>query len=558
MFIKSRLGQNGQEAVQAELAPDSVRPGVKLLKEIPSPLNLRAVRLERSQGWLSLLIGALVFSLFFLILFTIQFATPNLAGNDGYYHIKLAYLMRTTGLTPDFNWLPLTILNARDFVDHHFLYHILLMPFTFGDLRVGAKLASVLFPALSFTLVWWVLRSQRVPYPALWAAGLLVISEAFLYRMSMPRAQALSLGMLVLALYLLLERKDRWLLPLGFLYVWLYNAFPLLLVVCFVYAVARWLDDRSLAWRPLLYAGLGIAAGLVINPYFPENLFFIWHHISPKVSDPTAIRVGSEWYPYDTSQLLENSGPALFAFIAGAVALGMGRRRMGLNSATALFLAIFFGLLLFQSRRFIEYFPPFALIFLAFAAAPLVKSFLDGPAFPGRQGRISQPSPWKFWQHPKPRSLLVPGIILVFLLAFAWITYPAATENMLKTKPYRRYAAAAQWLEENSPPGSLVFQTDWDDFPRLYFYNSHNTYTVGLDPTYLQLADPPLFELWNEISKGRGDDLSASIAGAFGGAFVFTDLKHKSFIEKAAEDPALQEVYRDEFGVIFEVIDDSG
>ena len=557
MFLKSRLRQNGQEAVQAELVSGSFRPEVRLPKEFSPSLNLRAVWFERSQGWLGLLTGALVFSLFFLVLFTIQFATPNLAGNDGYYHIKLAYLMRTTGLMPEFHWLPLTILNVRDFVDHHFLYHILLMPFTFGDLRIGAKLASVIFPALSFTLVWWVLRSQKVPYPALWALGLLVISEGFIYRMNMPRAQSLSLGMLVLALYLLLERKDRWLLPLGFLYVWLYNAFPLLLVVCLVYAVARWLDDRSLAWRPLLYAGLGITAGLVINPYFPENLFFIWHHISPKVSDPTAIRVGSEWYPYDTAQLLDNSGPALIAFISGAFALGLGRRRMGVNTATALFLAVFFGILLFQSRRFVEYFPPFALIFLAFAAAPLIKSFLEVPAFSIRPERKDQPLLWRFWHNPKPRSLLLPGVFLVLLLAFGWLTYPAATEDMLKTKPYRRYAAAAQWLEENSPPGSLVYQTDWDDFPRLYFYNSHNTYTVGLDPTYLQLADPDLYELWDDISKGREDDLSGLIANTFGGTFVFSDLKHEAFLEQAEEDSALAEVYRDEFGVIFQVKDGS-
>ncbi len=56
-----------------------------------------------------------------------------------------------------------------------------------------------------------------------------------------------------------------------------------------------------------------------------------------------------------------------------------------------------------------------------------------------------------------------------------------------RSKPYGLYANASAWLEKNTPSSSRVFQTDWDDFPRLFFYNTHNTYLIGLDPTYLQL-----------------------------------------------------------------------
>ncbi|MGF2075853.1 hypothetical protein, partial [Enterococcus casseliflavus] len=82
----------------------------------------------------------------------------------GFYHIKLAELMRQEGLTPTFKWLPLTILNAREYYDHHFLFHVLLTPFTFGDLRLGAKWAAVGFASLAFLAVWWLLYRQRVPW----------------------------------------------------------------------------------------------------------------------------------------------------------------------------------------------------------------------------------------------------------------------------------------------------------------------------------------------------------------------------------------------------------
>src|SRR5512139_794438 len=128
-----------------------------------------------------------LFFLFVIGMSVIQFATPDMPDNDGFYHIKLAWLMRTEGLKPEFPWLPLSILNAREFYDHHFLFHVALIPFTFGDLRMGAKWAAVFFAALAFLSVWWLLRQQRVPYSALWALGMLVISEAFLYRMSITR-----------------------------------------------------------------------------------------------------------------------------------------------------------------------------------------------------------------------------------------------------------------------------------------------------------------------------------------------------------------------------------
>ena len=54
--------------------------------------------------------------------------------------------------------------------------------------------------------------------------------------------------------------------------------------------------------------------------------------------------MGNEWYPYDTWVLLMNSGPALAAFVAGALALGWRSRRMDRATLTAFGLAVAFGL----------------------------------------------------------------------------------------------------------------------------------------------------------------------------------------------------------------------
>jgi hypothetical protein len=514
-------------------------------------------RLTRHGLWRTALSAAGVFSLFVAFLAIVQFATPSLAGNDGYYHIKMAYLMRTEGLKPAFDWLPLTILNAAEFVDHHFLYHVLLIPFTFGDLRLGAKLASVMFPALSFLTVWWLLRRQKVPYPSLWSLGLLVVSEAFIYRMSMPRAQSLSLGVLILAVHWLLTDRHRLMVPLAFLYVWLYNAFPLILLVTGTYVAARWLVERRLEWRALLYAGLGVGLGLLVNPYFPDNLVFIVRHVGPKMFDPTAVKVGSEWYPYKTTQLTENSALALIAFLGGVLALGLSSQRMGAGTATSLFAAILFGAMLFQSRRFVEYFPAFALIFSAIAWAPAIRHWLDGKG-EGLSARRLPPRVAARLRQLLPirivRSLALACLLVTILLTGLYLNLGPSRESLTDSKPYQRYAGAATWLQTNTPRDAGVFQSDWDDFTRLFYYNTHNTYTLGLDPTYMQLQDAKLFELWVDISQGRVDRPAAAIANQFGASYAISDLKHKGFLREAAEDPGLLEVYRDDEAVVFQVV----
>jgi hypothetical protein len=489
------------------------------------------------------LLPAALFLLFLLGMAWIQFATPDMPDND--FIIKLAWLMRTEGFKPDFPFLPLSILSENEFYDHHFLFHVALIPFTFGDLRTGAKWAAVVFASLAFLAVWYLFRRQRVPYAWLWALGLLGISDAFLLRMSITRAQSLSLGILALSYAWLLEGKYKRLAVLGFIYVWMYDAFPLMIALAVLHFVAVALTERRLEFRPLLYISAGIVLGMVANPYFPDNLIFSYHHMLPKLADATSVRVGNEWYPYDTKQLLDNSLPALVAFASGALALGLAGRKMDVRTALGLFVSLFFGLMLFQARRFVEYFPPFALIFAAFAFAPLLGSK------PEAEQATATPRPQFI---SRLQGYLPVAVLSLAVVLGAFRSISPAQAAVDSSKPYGLYANASLWLERNTPAGSRVFQTDWDDFPRLFYYNTHNTYLIGLDPTYLQLYDADLYDLWVEITRGDVEDPSQIIATTFDSRYIHTDLNHGDFLRVAAEDPGLKEVYRDDQAVIFEVI----
>jgi hypothetical protein len=223
------------------------------------------------------------------------------------------------------------------------------------------------------------------------------------------------------------------------------------------------------------------------------------------------------------------------AFAAGVFALGLNNRRMDVRTCLSLLLALMFGLMLFQSRRFIEYFPPFALIFAAFAWAPLIT------------GPVEQFGTWR----KRLMQFAPPVILAVLIIAGIVIGLPDAAESIRDSRDYRTYAGAAAWLAENTPPGERVFQTDWDDFPRLFFYNTHNTYLIGLDPTYMQLYDPVLYDRWVRITEANVDDLSDAIVNDFTARYVHTDVFHGDFIVAAANDPDMVEVYRDEDAILY-------
>lgn len=503
--------------------------------------NIRRRRLS-AVDWRLLLTGAALFLFFVLLLAFVQWGTPALVGTDGYYHARMGYLIRHEGLKPDFEWLPLTILNDEAFYDHHLLYHIYLALFAGRDpvydggqsMTLAIKSASVIMPALAFTAIWWLLRSLKVRWAAIWTIGLLAVSEAFLYRMSMPRAQSASLLVLALGLYALFSQRYWLLLPLGFIYVWLYNAFPLLLLLGGAYMAAVWLTERRLAWRALIFPALGIALGLILNPYFPENITFIMNHLLPKIGD-SSTQVGNEWYPYRTWTLVENSGFALAAFALGTLAWSWRKERIDRVGLTLFLLAILFGFLLLRSRRFVEYFPAFAWLFAVVSLAGLFEA------------RV---------RSRKSASLLAPIILLLMLAAPLALTVSQARASVARSKPADQYAQASIWLADNAEPRAMVFQTDWDDFPRLFFYNDRSIYTVGLDPTYMELHDKDLFEEWRAVTRGEIDQPGQVIRDRFGAAYVFTDLNHDEFLEQAESDPLLAELYRDDYAAIFAVADE--
>jgi hypothetical protein len=482
--------------------------------------------------------GAIVW----LVFLYVQNASPNIIGIDGYYHIRMAWLMARQGIDLEFPWLPLTVLNPRDFTNHHLLYHILLIPFTVADLRLGGKAAALVYGAAATFAVYWLMTRLRVRAPLFWLVVLLASASWFIARQSMTRRQSVALALLILAIYLLVQRRYRLLAPLAFAYAWLFDGYVLLIAVCIVGFGAQLIGRRRLDWPLLGWPLLGLGLSILLHPYFPNNIVFTYLHVLPKAMPDGVVRVGTEWYPYSPETLLRTSWLALLLVPAGFLPALLAPKRVLRDPAALLLggLALMFLILYLRSRRFVESEPAFALLFAA---------YLWSHYAPRWRGRVC-------WQWlPATLAGVVVGVGLTGLVLHAGQTIRQAARNVEDNDPYSTLQAPMEWLQRNTSPGERVFHTDWDDFPEMFYWNTYNTYIVGLDPTYMYLQNPDLYLLWRSIGRGQVPLPSGYIREQFQAGWVVTDRGHRDFIRHASVDPGLTIAFQTEETVVYRLVD---
>jgi hypothetical protein len=525
----------------------------------------------------------LIFGLFavFLLMTLVQFSTPAICCGDwdGYYHIKWSSLLwenfRQGKWLPEFVWLPLTVLNAQDYADHHFLFHLLQIPFLwFFEPVTAAKIAAVFYGSLAIFSVYWLMFRYQIDYLLLWLAAILTCANAFFFRINMAKAPPLTIIYTIIGIYLLFERKYVWLLPLMFVFVWTYSLFPMLFIAAFFWTIIIAWNERKFEWRPLCYTFVGMILGNVINPYFPQNFWLFYEHFITKfkVGSDFAVSVGGEWYPYSGMELLLNFPVALAAMLVGYVLFAPKNGKLPEKST---FFLMFVTVLLaaqFRSKRFAEYFPPFAILFAAFSWKEFVtpinfraehlryegRAFLDDEKTSEKKGTT---------QILKQVGVWALGAILVL-----WMFYNFAGIDLTRWFDFKqqgligeirsndandRYKRAMMWANENIPEGERIFNCNWDDFPKMFFFDTKHNYVYGLDPNYLYSKNPEIYKQIGDITSGKIEDPAPIIRDDFGARFVFSDAKeNENFIAICLKSGWCEMVYEDDEAKILQIRDE--
>jgi hypothetical protein len=478
--------------------------------------------------------GALVFAV-------LQWSTPDLVDRDSLYHARYAQLMPERGLSREFPWTQESV--WRDaFSDKEFLFHALLAPFCRGENPApGAKVAAWLMGVGLLATFAWLLSKNGIRFAWFWVFLVPALGNHFLFRMQEVRPAILSVILLLLGIHFLLNARWRALVVVGFVYSWTYTAPHLLVVFAVIDALARWAEERRFEWRGLAFAAGGVAAGLVIHPYFPNDLRLWWVMNVEIVArawdlggDPV-VRLGREFESVSPRSLVVSSTLVLICFLG--TFLAGAYRGGGFSSRTRRLASFMVGafLMYLLSGRFIEYFAPLALL----AAASAVDDLWPRVSTPRRSDSGREGG----WTTRRIVLANVAGLLALGLMVRSvWDTTTA-----LKSYPGPDLAGAATWMKANIPPRETVIHLDWGDFPQLFYYDPSHRYLVGLDPMFLYVRSPERLKLLEDVKWGRKPLDPAELARAFNSKWLVL----RPLRRPAAEEAGLAPAYSDSGGAVY-------
>lgn len=502
----------------------------------------------------------------------------SLPDPDSYYHVKMARLMIEKGpVFKEFPFMSFTILKDN-YVDYHWLYHVSLIPFisVFGDL-MGVRLATIFFTSLFLVLFYLILQRNNIKYPGLYLL-LLASVPTFILRLSIVKANAVSLCFLFLGINLMLKKKDRWLFLLSMVYVWFYGGFILLTGTSLLYIIslgvkntldnsgeivkAKIIYGRAIkyffkgvltpyGWKVFFMVLTGNLLGMLINPYALANFKFYWVQVYEiaMVGSPVAFDLARGWYSISGQVLLYETMVLFIVLIILISLLLVFRVKVTLEFIFFAVLTTAFMILSKRSLRMFEYSAPISVWFIAVGFNLLFQS-ISKEHFLKRINTI-----FKAKIPLKSISFTLVCIALYISGSFIFSSI-RDVKIMLYNHPLYHLSGPANWLRDNTPRGSIVFNAGWDDWPFLFYFNDHNNYLVGLDPIFMYEYNADKYKLWFEIINGKvKENLGSVIINNFNSRYVVLSKKRKfkRFIRILTNNPKITKTFEDSSGFVFRI-----
>ncbi len=470
--------------------------------------------------------------LFFALQYPVwgQFSDP-----DGFYHAKASQLLSHGQLPDKFPWMEYTTWKDN-YADQHYLYHWLLVPFN----NVEHLQLSIVFFAVVFSILFWLFLSVlKVRYKPVWLGLMLLTSVDFLFRINLIKANSLSLALLCaigIGVYWYHKKAKAWWV-LGFIslvsgiFVWTYGGFVCVPLFIGAYCAAVLITKRKLVVAPLIASLIGIAVGLLLHPHHAHFISLMYDQLfQTGLGSSREVPVGNEWLPFNLDWFVRsNAILLLFWFVAITLEIDNAlKKKIQTLPLWLHIVAIGFVILTLWHRRFVEYWAPFA----ALASAITLYHYIYDIKWQEFKDAIQN-----FWQI---RVLLVLlGFFIV--LGVGW-NLKQVYGSLQGGDQSDKYKEAALWLEQNSEPGDLVLNTQWDEFPQLFYWNSKNYYMVGLDPTFMYLYNQDLYWKWRKVADDKPDDwvsiidLHELIANELKAKYIFIDANRNEDLPKYIED----------------------
>ena len=433
-----------------------------------------------------------------IIAATLQFSSPNIADPDGFYHIRHAEIYRTNGIwNSSFPWTQFSVIKKYG-ADIWYGFHIFLIPFTyFNDLVFGIKVAGIFVTFITLTLFWWALKRLGIIWPWLWPILLVTASPDLMYRLTMTRPHSITLGLSLLIFSFLIKGQARPILIASTLTSFVHLSLswiPILLVL--IVSISKKIQKLPVEWPKVQAIVLGITLGLLArpNPWGAFQLAYIQvvQILFVKINK-IPLYFGRELKGLEAYGFIQNILPSL-------VILGLAfffykhrsqktfasdeikNKKVALISG-AILITIFLIVTLTVARRGYDILVGHTLL----SAALMITVYLNSRS------------------HHK-KIFLASGLILIGLMSINSIpTFRAYMANAWKPNDFKEVSL---WLKENTQPGEIIFNTRWDYFGGLFFWNPNNYYISGMDPVFQYAYNESLYWKAHFLAIDKADKLT--------------------------------------------------
>jgi hypothetical protein len=245
----------------------------------------------------------------------------------------------------------------------------------------------------------------------------------------------------------------------------------------------------------LIAAAGGVLAGIIIHPNGLNYLYVMFITIGRILFLKFAgvdLNIGGELQTRDFFDFLYNNFLVLLVYVLAA-ALFLSFKKSDRGSLVGIFLFLYSSLwflLTLLVPRGVEGWSPAVFLFAA--------AIFSRPSLGAEFKQL------KNWLAGKV-NLKIAAFFLISalaLLVFRNLSNVFFDLEQNKTGQLgQSYQEVNNWLKANTAKDSVVFYDNWGMWPMMFFYNDHNHYITGIDPTFFYEYDQRAYWLWRQISS---------------------------------------------------------
>ncbi len=437
----------------------------------------QAMKYFRLSGLCGVLLGLAA-----VAAFRFAFFLDGEHSQDEFYHVRIALEGWKVFAAKTF---PNMILSSWSecFADKELLFHLILGWIQRGVLALGLPEIPFHIPNLFFVLFLvasFVYAGMAYRVRGLWWLCIL-LTGAFAYftpRLLMIRPHLLSIGLMLLSVTVfpnVRNLRDIWKgAAIGFLFAWSYSNPHFVYLTAGAFAVATLFYKRKQSFFILFSVSIGLLAGFILHPQVP-NTFINWKIQCIDVplfmlQDNPLLNLGDEMMLRPYRLYVEDPiGFLPFFLLTGynilATVLWFRRERMACfhreRLIALMIIAAATGAGYVFIYRMVEYAWPFGLLYA-------------GAVFPYAFRRT-----W-LWRNGNAHACAA-------LVAVCALTWTLMQLNSSYFEPQKPFTHLAEWFwrnERSIPPGTVIANLNWSEFPQLYYAMPQYRYLCGLDPSF--------------------------------------------------------------------------